>query len=94
MDRSPYACSYVQSTHNATDRSATPYRDPGRIKSTHAPTKTINTKNTNAKKLQALRSQGWRVDCVLGHSKGAHIVLRYASVYGDVPKVRVVGLFD
>lgn len=58
------------------------------------PPKPSIPKNTNAKKLQALRSQGWRVDCVLGHSKGAHIVLRYASVYGDVPKVRVVGLFD
>ena len=70
-------------------------RDPGRIKSTHAPAHQYHQHEKHKrKKKQALRSQGWRVDCVLGHSKGAHIVLRYASVYGDVPKVKVVGLFD
>ena len=41
---------------------------------------------------QALRSQGWQVACVLGHSKGAHIVLRYASLHGDVPKVNKRGV--
>ncbi|GAB5033890.1 esterase [Nannochloropsis oceanica] len=36
---------------------------------------------------EGLRSRGWNVACILGHSKGAHAVLRYSSTYGDVPKV-------
>ena len=38
--------------------------------------------------VEGLRKKGWVVACLLGHSKGAHAVLRYASTHrGDVPKI-------
>lgn len=34
-----------------------------------------------------IRAQGERVDAIVGHSKGAGVVLMYAQKYGDVPLV-------
>lgn len=71
------------STHNATDRSATPYRDPGRIKSTHAPTKTINTKKHKRKKTPgppvAGLARGLRAGAFEG---GAHRAALRLGVWG------------
>ena len=37
--------------------------------------------------VQHLRSLGYEVTAIMGHSKGAAAVLLYAAIYNDVPKV-------
>lgn len=45
--------------------------------------------------IEALRADGWNVTAILGHSKGAHIVLRYSWTFDDMPKViSLSGRFD
>ncbi|CAM9472319.1 unnamed protein product [Choristocarpus tenellus] len=42
-----------------------------------------------------LRSHGWDITCILGHSKGAAAVLHYGERYDDVPLiVNVAGRFN
>jgi hypothetical protein len=45
--------------------------------------------------MQHLRGEGWAVGAILGHSKGAHCVLRYTWTFDDVPRVvNLAGRFD
>ncbi|KAG5191779.1 Alpha/Beta hydrolase protein [Tribonema minus] len=45
--------------------------------------------------VQHLRGEGWAVTAVVGHSKGACAVIKYAAKYDDVPLVvPVAGRFD
>jgi len=46
--------------------------------------------------IECLRSEmGYSVDAIVGHSKGANVVLLYAVKYNDVPKVvNISGRFD
>jgi S-formylglutathione hydrolase FrmB len=45
--------------------------------------------------VEYLREEGWEVAAILGHSKGAHTVLRYAWTFDDVLKViSLSGRFD
>ena len=37
--------------------------------------------------VQHFSSQGWKIKAIIGHSKGGDVVLLYASIYHDVPKV-------